>query len=276
MNKATALPLLMSANVVARQWLMRPNVLANKNKTFQLSLLMPHTRWGLAACSLLLIRHIYVNWGGFLSSRSWTAPSLSLTLSCCLLLLCSINWKPADKREGTLELGACAHSLCQLSCLIKAHFGSPLIFGFWLSRAGGVSFRLTRATPGKSLLEYFSFVTQSQDNLGSPSPSWKLHYPWWHPAWWRLLLRLTSADGVTIVSAPGDTCPHILNWDTGHHEWGGNVSQSSSPGSVSRILTSDNVKTPATLTAQAGHRPQWPSYHQAPVTTFWAQNFSLG
>ena len=61
MNKATALPLLMSANVVARQWLMRPNVLANKNKTFQLSLLMPHTRWGLAACSLLLIRHIYVN-----------------------------------------------------------------------------------------------------------------------------------------------------------------------------------------------------------------------
>ena len=85
MNKATALPLLMSANVVARQWLMRPNVLTNKNKTFQLSLLMPHTRWGLAACSLLLIRHIYVNWGGFLSSRSRTAPSVSLALSCCLL-----------------------------------------------------------------------------------------------------------------------------------------------------------------------------------------------
>ena len=43
MNKATALPLLMWANVVARQCPMRPNVLANKNKTFQFSLLMPHT-----------------------------------------------------------------------------------------------------------------------------------------------------------------------------------------------------------------------------------------
>ena len=197
---------------------------------------MPHTRWGLAACSLLLIRHIYVNWGGFLSSRSWPAPSLSW----CLLLHCSINWEPADKRErGTLELWACAHSLCQLSCLIKAHFGSPLIFGFWPGWWCQLQ-ALTRATPGKSSPEYFSFVTQSQDNLRSPSLSWKLHYPWWHPAWSLSLPRLTSADGVTIVSDPGDTCPHALpgaKLGHGHHEWGGNVSQSwsASPGAVSRI-----------------------------------------
>ena len=62
---------------------------------------------------------------------------------------------------------------------------------------------------------------------------------------------------MTIVSAPGDTCPHTLPGSKlGHHEWGGNVSQSASatPGAVSRILTSDNVKTPATLTAQSAGR----------------------
>ena len=139
MNKATALPLLMSANVVARQCLMRPNVLANKNKTFQFGLLMPHTRWGLAACSLLLIRHIYVNWGGFLSSRSWPAPSLSW----CLLFHCSINWEPADKRERNIRVV----SMCTLFVSTKLPYQSTFrkSVDIWVLAwlvTGGVSFRL--------------------------------------------------------------------------------------------------------------------------------------
>ena len=101
-----------------------------------------------------------------------------------------------------------------------------------LGRGGVVSASdsCQRATPGKSSPEYFSFVTQSQDNLRSPSC---------------LESSITPGDILPDMGrwcdhcvAPGDTCPHTLPGSKlghGHHEWGGNVSHSASatPGAVS-------------------------------------------